>query len=113
MSTPEYDREYSRQYRLSHREHIRQRDRNYHKRNSELRNKNMGEWRELNPEKIVANNRARIIPIKYRCESCGTKAEVRHHPDYNKPLYVVHLCRACHAKAHSQFYGGDYGVIAG
>jgi hypothetical protein len=47
----------------------------------------MGEWRELNPEKIVANNRARIIPIKYRCESCGTKAEVRHHPDYNKPLY--------------------------
>jgi len=35
------------------------------------------------------------------CSRCGsTDKLVKHHPDYDKPLDVVWLCRKCHRKAH-------------
>ena len=36
------------------------------------------------------------------CEVCGKKGKLeRHHPNYNKPLEVIWVDRACHSKLHS------------
>ncbi len=35
------------------------------------------------------------------CEICGRKGKLeKHHPDYNKPLEVVWVDRACHSQLH-------------
>lgn len=34
------------------------------------------------------------------CVVCGYEMAVGHHPDYDKPLSVVWLCRPCHAAVH-------------
>jgi hypothetical protein len=31
----------------------------------------------------------------------GGKAVALHHPDYERPLYVIPLCRSCHGKVHA------------
>lgn len=38
------------------------------------------------------------------CEHCGLdKVRLQgHHEDYDKPLEVIWLCRACHTKAHGK-----------
>lgn len=41
------------------------------------------------------------LSIKDKCVLCGTTENLeRHHPDYNKPMEVVTLCRSCHLKHH-------------
>lgn len=81
-------------------------------------------WREANPEKVKAyypkqveailrymganrvkvNARLRAARANLRkdkCESCGNSEDLHmHHPDYNKPLEVVTLCRNCHEYEH-------------
>jgi len=39
------------------------------------------------------------IKKKDKCELCGdcSKKLERHHPNYNKPLYVTLLCKQCHS----------------
>jgi len=40
------------------------------------------------------------------CEHCGAKALLdAHHEDYNRPFYLIFLCRSCHTKHH--LYGLD------
>lgn len=35
------------------------------------------------------------------CAICDTTEDVqRHHPDYDKPLYVIYLCRRHHRRLH-------------
>ena len=35
------------------------------------------------------------------CERCPNKKNIQaHHPDYDKPKYIVWLCTKCHRKAH-------------
>ena len=33
--------------------------------------------------------------------SCGAGGAEMHHPDYDKPLIVIWMCRACHLQHHS------------
>jgi hypothetical protein len=49
------------------------------------------------------------IEIGLKCEKCSSsKNLVRHHPDYNKPLEIITLCRKCHAKAsHNSIIESD------
>lgn len=69
-----------------------------HRQQSEMRRK---KWQEKNPMKDSAGHKARdTIPLRECCEICGAKATDRHHPDYSKPLEVLHLCRACHRTIH-------------
>lgn len=35
-----------------------------------------------------------------QCIDCGGPAQEYHHPDYNKPISVVPLCRLCHSARH-------------
>jgi len=39
------------------------------------------------------------IPKNQKCEICKINpAQQRHHPDYNKPLEVLFVCKSCHDK---------------
>ncbi len=35
-----------------------------------------------------------------RCERCDNPKPEGHHTDYNRPLYVIWLCRPCHMLEH-------------
>jgi hypothetical protein len=38
--------------------------------------------------------------VNLPCAECGAEHTEGHHPDYNRPLYVVWLCRDCHRALH-------------
>lgn len=40
--------------------------------------------------------------LKQPCSVCGNPIAEKHHPDYNKPLYVVWLCREHHLRLHNK-----------
>ena len=63
------------------------------------------QYREKNPKKARAHNaikhaiaKGKIISMP--CFCCGETAEA-HHPDYDRPLDVVWLCKAHHRAAHN------------
>jgi len=44
----------------------------------------------------------RAPPREYPCENrCGRLGQVYHHPDYDRPEYVVPMCHLCHGRLHS------------
>ena len=64
-------------------------------------------YREGNPDKyhahIMVRNHIRggKLTRATECEECGSDSNIHaHHEDYSKPLEVVWLCAACHAKRH-------------
>lgn len=62
-------------------------------------------WSDLHPERRKANvlvgNAVRDGRLqKQPCHVCGSAAEA-HHPDYDRPLDVVWLCRPHHKQAHA------------
>ena len=85
---PEKQKEYRKKYERVHREEIRQRQNEWRKANIELR-----KIQHAAQERAKEN-----IPLKDKCEQCGGRATERHHPDYSKPLEVMHLCHSCHVK---------------
>ena len=63
-------------------------------------------WKEPDPKKELARRLARAIP-KLPCQwlledgtECGVEPTERHHPDYDKPMDVVHLCKEHHGLTH-------------
>lgn len=44
--------------------------------------------------------RGKLIPEP--CAVCGSEDAQKHHPDYDRPLYVVWLCRNCHLWIHER-----------
>lgn len=38
--------------------------------------------------------------IRTPCEHCGEVKSQMHHPDYDKPLEIIWLCRQCHMELH-------------
>ena len=56
------------------------------------RNLRENAWKLMNQYKI---------PTEPECEFCGsTKNLQRHHPNYNKPLWIITLCAECHMNLH-------------
>jgi hypothetical protein len=116
----EKQKEYNRKWKAKNRERIKQRDREYRILNAKernarnkiyreqhpdmvresykkYRNKNIDEWNRKNH---IRGKARRDIALKKMCEICGAKAQVRHHPDYNDALLILHLCRKCHSDIH-------------
>jgi len=65
-------------------------------------------YRSAHPKEIGARAILKIALksghlIKQPCEKCGAISNVDgHHPDYEKPLDIIWLCRAHHMQEHSR-----------
>lgn len=62
-------------------------------------------WRKRNPKSYLAHltiqNALRLgIVERAPCSACGDPKSEAHHPDYDRPLEVVWLCRKHHKAAH-------------
>ena len=58
-------------------------------------------WVEPDPAKTKARKQARQLNrFRQPCERCGSEESEKHHPDYEKPLEVIWLCRPCHGLEH-------------
>ena len=68
-------------------------------------------WKENNQEKYYAHKVSANIKIpknKY-CKKCKINlAELKHHPDYSKPLKVEFLCKKCHFKEMKKYKAKYY-----
>ncbi|MEQ1945174.1 hypothetical protein ABMA32_22405 [Mesorhizobium sp. VNQ89] len=64
-------------------------------------------WRESNPQKVWAQ-RALRSALKMGmlhpepCCVCGVEPAEAHHPDYDRPMDVVWLCRKHHKAEHAR-----------
>ena len=81
----------------------------YAKENPDVIRRLVKAWRKRNPEKRRAwwtyTNalRAGKLVKPEVCPKCGGTGLIDgHHADYNKPLDVEFLCRACHMKQHQR-----------
>jgi len=62
--------------------------------------------KEKSPEKVHARYLVRqatkcgkLIPLE-ECEICGSnKCVEAHHPDYDRPFFLIYLCKDCHNRA--------------
>lgn len=94
--------EYSRNYYHEHREKELIRMRKYKAANKEtceaLRKEYLKKTNRAQPKIMKAISSGRIL--RQPCEVCGAEPAEAHHDDYNKPLDVRWLCRACHSKWH-------------
>lgn len=103
---------YAKQYMEEHREQKREYTRNYWRTHKDEYKKYRLEHPEIvkkTAEKYKATHRVEIssrnkaihgVKLKEICELCGQTAKQRHHPDYLKPLEVMHLCIQCHNDIH-------------
>lgn len=81
---------------------IKQKRRWYDKQKEKIKLR-ISNYEKKNPEKIIAKKKAqRYIKLKGFCVICKVRpAQVRHHPDYSKPLDVLLLCKKCHWRFHN------------
>jgi len=73
----------------------------------------MREWRKTHPPSLEARKRDNVRSYAHTykrrgkltpgpCAKCGDAASQMHHPDYDQPLLVLWLCRACHLALHAE-----------
>lgn len=116
----EHHAEYMRNYRRSHPEYNVKQKENFERflaKNPEYFREHVKRWRkehadagsrqrennirhnQRHPERRVARNAARYVPLGDRCEDCGATENLEHHhPDYSKPKFTVTVCGRCHKK---------------
>ena len=94
-------REYDRKHYLEQRERIYEKQRKYCEEHREQSRKSVARYQKANPQIVSAQIKAqRNIVLLACCEICGEPATDRHHPNYSKPLEVMHLCGKCHRQIH-------------
>lgn len=64
-------------------------------------------WQATHPKArwahiALASGLRRGLLERQPCEHCGAEPADGHHPDYDRPLAVVWLCRRCHLAVHRQ-----------
>jgi hypothetical protein len=100
-------REREQKYRDANRDACRNRISEFKKNNKEV----VANWqrkdREDHPDIHLARHLALSIKLEKHCELCGGPAVERHHPDYSKPMFVMHLCKACHVNMHRKKADGN------
>ena len=94
---------YAKLYRETHAEEIRVYEREYSKNNRGIRREIETRYKMKYPEKKLAHQLARNLPMKSKCENCGhTQSLQKHHPDYSRPLLITTLCKKCHTQEHTE-----------
>lgn len=116
-------KEYYREYRKSNINRVRELKRKWQKDNKErkreLDKKYYNKYRKkrLIHYRKVYKNKKRIFKIynhlnylerigkiskNKSCQKCNSEKNlIKHHPDYNKPLFFITLCKDCHNKEHN------------
>lgn len=64
-------------------------------------------WKRRNPKAVWAHDALRSglrrgLLQPEPCKFCGAPKSEAHHPDYDRPLAVQWLCRACHKAEHGR-----------
>jgi len=67
------------------------------------------DWGKKNRHKRNAHNKSRRAVINGNikksssCEHCSSETKLEgHHPDYDRPTYVIWLCKKCHGLEHKR-----------
>lgn len=96
----------AKEYAEHNRDKVKEYQKEYRKKNREKLNKYSSEMRSKRKQKygeahhFVSHALANSKIEKKPCDVCGAEDAEAHHDDYNKPLEVRWLCRACHAEWH-------------
>jgi hypothetical protein len=96
----------ARQYQSKNKEKIRKQHREYYLKNKKRKYEQSRRWVLDNPQKTLAHRQTynaiqKGFLVKQSCEICGSTLNIEaHHPDYNKPLNIIWLCRDCHKLLH-------------
>lgn len=107
----EYFREYQRRnpknsglYYQQHREELIEKARKYRCENREqIRRRYKERYQNIREQKLAEAMAYYHVPLDPSCSICGATQDLeRHHPDYNKPLKIITVCRPCHGKLHRQ-----------
>lgn len=63
---------------------------------------NKKNWKKRYPKKVRAEKLAQKHTIlEKNCADCGKSIDLeRHHPNYDKPLTIITLCKECHTLRH-------------
>jgi hypothetical protein len=116
-------RECLKQYRISNKEYIHNRDKEYYREHREERRQYNKMYRQKNKDKLSEydkqkrikwwyvniHNRTRAFVKKYNikhdtCCICWSHIKIElHHPDYNKRNEVCIVCNWCHKEIHSWY----------
>jgi len=96
------DNTQTREWQTKNQEQYKNQKEIYQKKHKIQHRVNSSNWKTNNSQKVKAYAIAlNSTKLKDCCEDCGSiKSLERHHPDYNKPLEVVTLCKSCHMKRH-------------
>ena len=97
----EYDRKFSREYRLKHPEWKKADN----KKNLPMVGKLVKEYYKKYPERGKAHKAVQTALlngklVKGICISCSEEKTEGHHENYDKPLDVMWMCHSCHKKYH-------------
>lgn len=108
-NNPEAYKQYLKDYYRKHSEERKLKDKAYAQKNRERINSYNREYRKRPEFKKKADAYKMVqLALKFgilvrpnHCEKCGKDVFTEaHHPDYNKPLEVIWLCKQCHENEH-------------
>ncbi len=96
-----------RQYYKKNRKKVIAQKKKYSAQNKEKAAKRYKRHRQTHPKEIKAKSKiyAQVKNgniVRQPCRDCGHPVVDAHHPDYDKPLDVVWLCRTHHNREHSR-----------
>lgn len=106
----ECSRIYARKRVAKNREGYRKKAKRYYDNNEEKVKERNSKYYYDNRKKILAKQKVQYALYKGEikrkpCEVCGEQSSDAHHPDYDKPLEVIWLCRQHHKLLHSKKRG--------
>lgn len=104
----EQRREYYRRWRETHRKERRQYERKYYHKHLSKYREYAKKYQKNHRKEHLANVKLNQALVKGKikklpCAICQTEKAIAHHPNYNKPLEVIWLCKSCHEKLHLLF----------